>query len=128
MFISDCEYRNQGAMRDIKTNFKFRKNLKKTVTIEFYVNPSKILFVRYNNTEFSFSQFWQKIPEAENICFRINEEFALQFPELYKEAQFNAKNWKETFLKFVNNHLSFRDTIMDVFMRSSGEITIHLER
>jgi len=115
-------------MQDGSRNHSFRKNMKKTITMEFFINPKKILFVRYNNTDYSFSQFWQKIPDAEKICYRINEEFKVQYPDLYKEESFNTKEWKEVFLKFVNNHLGYKDNILDVFIRSSGEISIHLEK
>jgi len=109
-------------------NHSFRKNMRKTITMEFFINSKKILFVRYNGTDFSFSQFWQKIPEAEKICYRINEEFKMQFPDLYKEESFHAKDWKEVFLKFINSHLGYKDNILDVFIRSNGEISINLEK
>ena len=115
-------------MQKVTDNYRILKNMRKTITMEFFIDPKKILFVRYNNTDYSFSQFWQKIPEAEKICYRINEEFKVQYPDLYKKESFNTKGWKEVFLKFVNNHLGFKDNILDVFIRSSGEISIHLEK
>ncbi len=107
--------------------FSFRKNLRKTITMEFFFDPARVLCLRYNNNEMTFARFWQKIPEAEKICYRVNEEFSLQFPALYEELQLTSKDWKETFLKFVNAHLNRRDRILDIFIRSNGEIIIHLE-
>lgn len=114
-------------MKNPIKNFSFRKNLRKTITMEFFFDPARVLCLRYNNNEMTFACFWQKIPEAGKICYRVNEEFSLQFPALYKELQLTSKDWKETFLKFVNTHLNRRDRILDIFIRSNGEIIIHLE-
>jgi len=107
---------------------KFKRNFRKTITIEFYLSSDKKLLVIYNGHHISFASFWQDVPEAEDICYRIYEEFSFQFPDRFHSSNANSKEWMETFLKFINNHLSEYDNIIDVFIRTSGKIQINLEK
>ena len=105
----------------------FSEDQVKTITLEFYLEDMQ-LFVRYNNQTHLFRDFWKQTEGAELICRRIYEAFLIQHRELLEDIAVSSKNWLETFLKIINNHLSEKTPILDVFMRANGDVIINLER
>lgn len=101
---------------------------KETITIEFYIDDNKKIHVIYNTREMSISKFWKEGQDASKICKHIVNEFKIQFPEKYKSAGLGSKDWREIFLKIINNHLSVLDNVLDVFIRRSGEVVFKLEQ
>ena len=100
----------------------------RTITIEFYIDSDKSLKLIYNNERLPFTKFWKETEGARDTCRYIFEEFKRQFPRKFTDADIRSKDWEETFLKIINNHLGLYDTIMDVFIRTNGEVIFKLER
>ena len=98
-----------------------------TITIEFFIGSDKKIHLLYNRNEYLLSEFWRKIPDAEDICKYILQQFSYEYPEKYKNANIISKDWKETFIKVINNHFRIYDTKFDVFIRHSGDVIFNLE-
>jgi hypothetical protein len=101
--------------------------LERSITIEFYLAGDKNLYLIYNKKKYSFNEFWNRISDAENICMYILEQFKYQFPEKYRKAEMHSDDWKETFIKVINNHMRIKDKKLDVFIRNSGDVIFNLE-
>ena len=107
---------------------KEKTDIQNTITLEFYIDDNKQLNVVFNKREYIFSEFWKNVHDAEKICIHVYNEFKKQYPEKFKTASQFSDDWLKTFLQIINNHLNLLDKILDVFIRSNGEITFHLER
>ena len=101
--------------------------LDRSITIEFYIASDKKLYILYNKKKYTFKEFWSKVADSEKVCIYILQQFKFQYPDLYKRANSISKDWKETFLKVVNNHMRIKDQKLDVFIRSSGDVIFNLE-
>ena len=99
----------------------------KSITMEFYINDDKELYVEYNAKSYKFSDFWQNVNISHEVCNVIYTEFKKQYPDKFRFANLGSKNWEETFLKVINNHLREYNKIIDVFIRRNGEVTFKLE-
>lgn len=100
---------------------------KRSITLEFYIDEEKELCVEYNTTKYKFSDFWNNVEDARDICQKVYFAFKKQYPEHFDKARENSKGWEEAFLKIVNNHLRTYDKKIDVFIRSNGDIVFNLE-
>ncbi len=99
----------------------------KTITIEFYTDYDRVLRVIYNLKNYSFIRFWNEVANAEEICRIIYKQFEQEYPLHCKKLVKGSKDWKETFIRFINNFLREYDKIMDVVIKSNGDIQINLE-
>ncbi len=95
--------------------------------MEFYVDDVKNLRVTYNNVDYSFSDFWSRVQDAREICYTMYNELSLTYPDRVKSASIGADDWLETLLRFINNHLREYNSILDVIIRTSRDITINME-
>jgi hypothetical protein len=100
----------------------------KTITIEFYVDYERILHVIYNLKNYSFIRFWNEVQDADELCRIIYEQFEHEYPFQFKKQKKGSKDWKETFIRFINSYLMEYDKIMDVVIKSSGDVQVKLER
>jgi len=100
----------------------------KTITLEFYIDENKKLRAVYNTCDYEFTDFWKSVDHADDLCRLLVHEFKNLHPDKFRSADLASQDWKETLIKFINNHLRDKDTILDFIMKSSGEITIKLER
>jgi hypothetical protein len=99
----------------------------KTITLEFYIDYDRVLHVVYNLKNYTFLRFWNEVADADELCRIIYNQFENEFPHLFKKQKKRSKDWKETFIRFINNHLREYDKVMDVVIKSSGDVTITLE-
>jgi len=100
----------------------------KAITLEFFIDGKKNVQVILNNTKkIPFKEFWDKTEDSQDMCRLIHDSFQKQYPKEYEAASIDSKNWLETFLKIINNHLRELDYTVDIFIRSNGEVTFNLE-
>jgi hypothetical protein len=83
--------------------------------------------VVYNLKNYTFLRFWNEVADADELCRIIYNQFENEFPHLFQKQKKRSKDWKETFIRFINNHLREYDKVMDVVIKSSGDVTITLE-
>lgn len=100
----------------------------KTFTLEFFIDDDRKLRVVYNSVEYEFTDFWKRVDEADDICMVLAREFRRIHPGRMKGMDLKTRDWREALIMFINSHLSEKDRILDVMLRSSGEITVRLER
>ncbi len=104
-----------------------KRQFETTISLEFYIDSEKKIFVKYNNLTYEFIRFWKKVPLAPEICRHVYTAITERFPNKFNEVYSHREDWVKVFIKFINKYFYLYDDYLDVLIKRNGEVDLHLE-